>query len=47
MALTKTKKRKRRPDHFRSKALSTKKISHDDFSAEQLGAFKDLLYFDI
>jgi ribonuclease HII len=46
MALTKTKKRKRRPDHFRSKALSTRKISKDDFSIEQLIAFKNLLLFD-
>lgn len=46
MALTKTKKRKRRPDHFRSKAFSTRKISKDDFSPEQIIAFKNLLLFD-
>lgn len=46
MALTKTKKRKRRPDHFRSKAFSTRRISKDDFSLEQVIAFKNLLLFD-
>jgi ribonuclease HII len=46
MALTKTKKRKRRPDQFQSKAYSTKRIAREDFSIEQLNAFKELLSFD-
>ncbi len=46
MALTKTKKKKRRPDHFQSKAKSTKKINPEDFSLEQVKAFENLLYFD-
>jgi ribonuclease HII len=46
MALTKTKKKKRRPDHFKSKAFSTRKIGHDDFSPEQVTAFQELLFFD-
>ena len=46
MALTKTKKKKRRPDHFRSKAYSTRKIQQEDFSSEQVAAFKELLVFD-
>ena len=46
MALTKTKKRKRRPDQFQSKAFSTKKINREDFSLEQVKAFTNLLIYD-
>lgn len=46
MAQTKTKKRKRRPDQFFSKALSTKKIVHQDFSQEQILEFSKLLSHD-